>query len=287
MNRLARTTSLGWLILLVFVVHARAQQEPHVGYVYPAGGQRGTTCQITVGGQYLDGVNAIHVSGSGIEAQVVEHDKPLDQRQMNQVREKIQEAQKELQESGERRFAAMRSPRFMEMLEEKGVTREELQKLMEERRKRNDPKIQDNPQIEEEVILEVTLAEDAAVGPRELRLVTGRGLSNPVRFCVSDLPEQSEKEPNDRVADSVKDALPVLLNGQILPGDVDRFDFHARKGQRLVVAASARELIPYLADAVPGWFQATLTLLDSHGREVAYVDDFKFPAGPRPFLRDS
>lgn len=280
MNRLARTTSLGWLSLLVFVVHAQAQQEPHVGYVYPAGGQRGTTLQITVGGQYLDGVNAVHVSGTGIEATVVDHDKPLDQRQINQVREKIQEAQKELRESEGGRFAAMRSPRFAKMLEEKGVTREDLQKLMEERRKRNDPKIQANPQIEEQVTLEVTLAEEAALGPRELRLVTGRGLSNPVRFCVGELPEQRENEPNDRVADSVKAPLPVFLNGQILPGDVDRFDFQARKGQRLVVAANARELIPYLADAVPGWFQATLTLLDSHGREVAYVDDFKFQPDP-------
>ena len=49
-----------------------------------------------------------------------------------------------------------------------------------------------------------------------------------------------------------------------------------RKGQRLVVAAKARQLIPYLADAVPGWFQATLALSTAPGNELAYADDFRF-----------
>jgi hypothetical protein len=74
--------------------------------------------------------------------------------------------------------------------------------------------------------------------------------------------------------------LPVVLNGQILPGGVDRFAFNARKGMRLVAAASARNLMPYLADAVPGWFQATLTLYDPDGNEVAYAEDFRFQPDP-------
>jgi len=36
----------------------------------------------------------------------------------------------------------------------------------------------------------------------------------------------------------------------------------------LIIAVNARTLIPYLADAVPGWFEATLTLLDAKGEEV-------------------
>jgi hypothetical protein len=39
-------------------------------------------------------------------------------------------------------------------------------------------------------------------------------------------------------------------------------------------------LTPYLADAVPGWFQATLALYDADGREVAYADDYKFHPDP-------
>jgi len=39
-------------------------------------------------------------------------------------------------------------------------------------------------------------------------------------------------------------------------------------------------LIPYLADAVPGWFQAVVTLYDDQGKEVAYADDDRFHPDP-------
>ena len=72
----------------------------------------------------------------------------------------------------------------------------------------------------------------------------------------------------------------MILNGQIMPGDIDRFALKLAKGQRIVMAVSARELIPYLADAVPGWFQATLALYDDQGKEVAYADDYRFNPDP-------
>jgi len=93
--------------------------------------------------------------------------------------------------------------------------------------------------------------------------------------------------------------LPAVVNGQLVPrepdfvdwrakrftpGDADRYRFEARKGQRLVVAAAARQLVPYLADAVPGWFQATLTLFDARGSELAYDDDYGFHPDPVLFF---
>ena len=39
-------------------------------------------------------------------------------------------------------------------------------------------------------------------------------------------------------------------------------------------------MIPYLADAVPGWFQAALTLYDAQGNELAYDDDYRFHPDP-------
>ena len=42
-----------------------AARSPHVGYAYPAGGQQGTTFQVKLGGQFLDGVDAVYVSGAG------------------------------------------------------------------------------------------------------------------------------------------------------------------------------------------------------------------------------
>ncbi len=72
----------------------------------------------------------------------------------------------------------------------------------------------------------------------------------------------------------------MVVNGQIMPGDVDRFSFTAPKGMRLVVIAAARELMPYLADAVPGWFQAVLALYDADGNEVAYAGAYYYRQDP-------
>jgi hypothetical protein len=161
-------------------------------------------------------------------------------------------------------------------------------------------KLQTNRQLAETVLIEVTVDRDAPPGDRQLRLRTRTGLTNPVVFQVGQFREVRELEPNDRRGDpGVAKApvlrmlpklrqlfeskpldLPVLLNGQTMPGDVDRFGFRARKGQRLVIEVSARRLIPYLADAVPGWFQATVTLYDVDGKEVAFADDYRFEPDP-------
>ncbi len=39
-------------------------------------------------------------------------------------------------------------------------------------------------------------------------------------------------------------------------------------------------MIPYIADAVPGWFQPVLALYDADGKEVAYDDDYRFKPDP-------
>lgn len=155
-------------------------------------------------------------------------------------------------------------------------------------------KQQMNRQLSEMVIIEITVDADAAPGKRELRLGTSTSLTNPMVFQVGVIPEVRELEPNDRKAYPTLPNMPklvslpsdkpletpVLLNGQIMPGDVDRFRFRARKGQRLVIETHARRLVPFLADAVPGWFQATVALVDAKGREVAFADDYRFSPDP-------
>jgi len=48
-----------------------AQKEPHIGYLYPAGGQQGTVVQVIAGGQLLKGASEVYVSGEGVRATVV------------------------------------------------------------------------------------------------------------------------------------------------------------------------------------------------------------------------
>lgn len=271
--------ALGCLLLLA--CHAHAQSPPRIGYVRPAGGRHGETLRVTVGGQSLTGVTNVHVSGTGVRATVLEHARPLTPREFGLLRDKLKELQ-------ERRAATRREAPPAQALTAANAppatawTTDEDRMLAEIRKKlANPPNRQRNPAIAETAILEITTAPDAKLGARELRLATPAGLSNPLAFHVGQLPEVNEQETQQNAADrETRVQLPTTVNGRIMPGDIDRFRFVAPKGMQLVVAAKARALIPYLPDAVPGWFQAVLTLRDSSGNERAYVDDFRFDPDP-------
>ena len=279
------------LAALLIEVTALAQPfSPHIGYVYPAGGRQGTTFQITVGGQYLGAATNIDVSGDGVRGVFAEYNRPMSQKEFNDLREEIRVLQ-ERKRDGQRASQAATNR----------WTAADERKLAEIREKilKNPPNRQGNPAIAETATIKITVATNAEPGERELRLGAPNGLSNPLVFCVGHLPEFAgppEKSPNpdvDRFRErfgrptqkapgksETRVSLPLVLNGQIMPGAVDRYRFSARKGQRLVMAASARALIPYLADAVPGWFQATLALYDAKGQELAYDDDYRFNPDP-------
>ncbi len=277
MTRNWTAASLG-LALLAASVPARAQQErPHIGFVHPAGGQRGTVCEVAVGGQHLEGASGAHVSGQGVRIEVIEHWKPPTRRELVELREQLQR----LRDWRRNPDSKTKEELHLEPVAGYDLMAMDRDELMALRDQLEVFRRQPNPQIAERVVLRVTVAPDAACGGRDLRLITDSGLSNPLRFCVDRWPEVCEQEPNDEAPDAVlPDELPAIVNGQILPGDVDRFRFRARRGQRLVAAVSARDLIPYVADAVPGWLQATLALTDAGGNELAYSDDHHFHPDP-------
>ena len=262
---------------------ARARRGPAIGYVYPAGGRQGTTFEVALAGRFLDGVTDVIVSGEGIQATLVEHVKPLNGKQINLLRDRLKELQTKVKpvKKGKGK-AGDKGETASEPETEKDL--ETLEKEMAEiKEKLANPKNRNrkNPQLSEDVILRVKVAADAEPGEREVRLKTAQGLSNPVTFHVGQLAEYTEKEPKNKTEEpEVLSELPLVINGQIMPGDVDRFRLKLSKGTRLVTAASARELTPYLADAVPGWFQATLALYDADGEELAYVDDYRFNPDP-------
>ena len=295
MKRIGKTLPLLAAILLIAASDAPAQRggggskDPHIGYVYPAGAQRGEVTRIQIGGQFLDGVDGAVFFGGGVRATVIDHDKPLAGKELNKVRMTLQEVREKIREQntgqqGRRRGRDFAMARRMAI--EAGITPEQIQKFQEYTKTRNDPKIQANPQLAEIATLEIEIDPDARLGRREIRLVADGRLSNPLVFYVSDLPEALEEERNDEDSGTeIQKSHPFVLNGQIVPGDVDRFSFKAKKGEQLVVAAAARDLMPHLADAVPGWFQATMALYDAKGNEVAYADDYRFNPDPVLYYR--
>ena len=253
----------------------RAARGPQIGYAYPAGGRQASTFEMRLAGRYLDGVSGLVLSGGGAVAEVVEHIKPLSGRDIQLLRDRLKELQTQTAPPKQPRQAADNDTNAAAPIDRDAVQKE----IAEIRRKLDNPKNRnrENPQLSEDVVLQVTLAPDAEPGRRELRLKTAGGLSNPVVFYVDRLPEYAEKESPDPEPIA---SLPVVVNGRIMPGDVDRFTLTLQEGRKVVMAVAARDLIPYLADAVPGWFQATLALYDANGVEVAYADDFRFDPDP-------
>jgi hypothetical protein len=264
---------------------ARAPQAywlaPHFGYIYPAGGQQGTTVEAVVGGQFLRSLTGVHVVGEGLHATVGKYHRPINAEEYFRLQNKTKDLKARFQ--AERAKAGPGAARavYHKLLQELDLTEEDIQDLRDFVANATNPKRQVNYQIAETVALEIRIAADAAPGVRELRLMTPAGLSNPLTFRVGKLPECRKNGTTGTTETEIRETLPVVLNGQILPGGgSDRYSFQARKGAHLVAVVSARELIPYLADAVPGWFQAALTLYDPQGDEVAYADDFRFHPDP-------
>jgi len=293
-SRLACSAAI--LLLLTLALPAFGQTAPRIGYVFPAGGRQGSSFQVDVGGQFLETATNITFSGDDLHATLVDFHKPMNQGVFNTLRDKARELQ-------DKKQAALKAARRGETIAPNATnawTAADEKSLTEIREKmlKNPPNRTAAPALAEVATWRVTIGPDAALGDREMRLGTSGALSNPLKFQVGQLREFSKapaKAANpefDRLREQLggkatptstnelRIALPATVNGQIMPGVVERCRFSARSGQQLVVAVSARELIPYIADAVPGWFQAALTLYDAKGKEVAYNDDFRFHPDP-------
>ncbi len=265
-----------WVLALILPLLAtsaalaqKGEKNPDISYVFPGGGCRGTSFDVIVGGQYIKEVTKAFISGEGIETKIVEWYRPMTQGEYVKLNRDIRTKQ---EEDGISREAAIKAL---------GITDEQLEEMKIYQERRNDPKRQPNPQLDEMLTVRIKVADDAEIGGRELRLLTETGMSNPLWFYVGQWPDVREQEPNNvKPHDDVVVQMPSVINGQIMPGDVDRFAFQAKKGTKLVAQCAARELIPYLADAVPGWFQAVLRLYDEQGREVAFADSLGFRQDP-------
>jgi hypothetical protein len=134
---------------------------------------------------------------------------------------------------------------------------------------------------DDSVRIAISVAPDAELGERDLRLIAPGGVSNRYRFFVGQLPEVNEVEPNSDPEHAQRLAsLPVVVNGQILEGDRDFFRFTAKAGETLVCDLAGRRILPFIADASPGWFQGSLTLYGVDGRRLAYAADFRYRPDP-------
>lgn len=289
--------ALGIALLAAALAHApaaRAQnRNPSVSYIYPAGGRRGTTFRMVVGGRQLPDRAEPVFSGTGLTARVVAARNPPRQDQQDAL-------SAELRELGRRKEVSLRrKDRGRGEADDWSETDEaRLQDLIELMAML--ARSREAPAFAERLELEVTIAPDAPPGRRDFRLVSPGGISAPQIFEVGELPEIAEPPltaaavmstvggqragPWRRflsLPKSEREApLPAVVNGQIGPGERDPWRLDLRAGQRLVVVVAARELRPYIADAVPGWCDTVISLYDPEDRPVAAADSWRFHPDP-------
>ena len=69
---------LGLFLLVPSAVWGQSSlKEPHIGYLFPSGGQQNSVFRITVGGQNLKDTYGVHISGKGVSAEVIKHYKSV------------------------------------------------------------------------------------------------------------------------------------------------------------------------------------------------------------------
>ena len=209
-----------------------AASEPRIGYVYPAGGQQGTTFEVTVGGQFLDGIDACTSSRATAS-------RPRWSSTSSRSR---QRADRLLREQLNR---ASRSDGS-----DVGETRRNCD-ASHPRRSSPDCRTPANPTRSSARL--VTLADHdrprrAARAARAAAADTAGGVvRTPLVFHVGHCPEVREPSrkrqtangvscPTSRCAAESDRRCPPSSTARSLPGDVDRFRFQARKGQQLVAA---------------------------------------------------
>ena len=115
------------------------------------------------------------------------------------------------------------------------------------------------------LVAHVTIAPNAALGMREIRLATPKGVSNAQPFVVGDLPEIGETEPNSGPSEANWVDLPTTISGVIdSVDDQDFFRFNVTAEQRLICDVTASRMGSLL--------DSFLTLFGPDGAEIASND---------------
>ncbi len=300
MSNMHRVVVAGIVGLLAFSAWA----VPKPGYYHPSVVQVGTTTRVIMGGDLVGGVQGAWITGEGARVKrivpVPGFPRAAGRSERPFVRNWLYDILEGKTKKGETRKlppeATVAETDWQECgwwfhLEE--LTELELQMVARDLYTPEDYP-QATPALNHLLILDVEVDADAKPGRRDIFLYDRGSASAPHPFFITKEPNVDEPffvfpPRNNRLRvphvlhippDIKPQPIPVHLNGQIWPGEVDTYTLRLEEGQQLVCSVLARELFPYLGDAVPGFFNAALHLYDATGREVAFADDFYYLPDP-------
>ena len=107
-----------------------------------------------------------------------------------------------------------------------------------------------------------TISRNVMPGAYEVRAYSQQGLSSPRTFTVGIHKELIEVEPNDDSKNAQPTSVNHVINGRIAKGgDVDQFQFSAKRGQRVILDCQAERIDSRL--------RGVLELYNSRGQRLA------------------
>ena len=243
-----------------------AQGVPRLNSLFPAGGQLGTTVEIAIQGSDLEGAHSLIIEGEpGITAQlypvggeVDETHKPVFEANCGQCHE--------LRSPNNRSMTpAQWEATVQRMITEKGA------EISTEAQTQIVAYLTSAARASGGLTAQLSIAPDASIGLREVRVVGKHGTSTAWPFEVSQTPDVLETESNNTPETATIIELPSLINGLINPGgDEDYYVFSGDKGQRCVFSVNAYRL----NNISQQFFNPTLSLFDAKMVELARSNGF-------------
>jgi len=290
------------LVLLALTGGQALFAKPVPGYVYPSSQQVGTTARIVVGGMFMRSVNGAIVTGDGVKVtrvvQVPGFPRGSGKNEISWAQEWFYDilagnrSKRELPLEAVTPESDWQHCDWWEHLDQ----HDDLEFQLISRfwhTPGNYP--QPTPALDQQVILDIEIAKDAKPGRRELMVFDRNSISAPHPFFITKEPHIVEptfviptndlrKLPLPHILHIPPNLpvqnIPVVLDGQAWPGEVDEFRLRLKKGVRYTFEMTARELLPYQGDAVPGFFNPVMRLCTPDGREFAVEDDFYYLPDP-------
>jgi hypothetical protein len=270
------------LFFISFAAVVRAA-DPFAGYFYPSGIQAGTTNRVIVGGQAIRRLGGIHFDSAGLRVLGIEtvpsFTPPPGTQRKHLVKwlDGIAAGNRtEPPKPDDPHISEWRSNSWWRILGELDA----LELSIVERYlfvSRNT--LQSSPSLSQMTIVTIAAASDVRPGVYSAWLWDGNGISAPRPFLVSKAKRVAEplyKPPHRPAAEpetvEVSDGG-VVLDGQIMPGETDSFRLRLQKPVKYRFKVTARELQPYIGDAVPGFFNPAIVIRDGKGEVVASADD--------------
>ncbi|MXY28798.1 hypothetical protein F4Y59_11625 [Candidatus Poribacteria bacterium] len=254
-------------LLFAFVsVFAFAQGTPRLNSLFPAGGQLGTTVEIAIQGSDLEDAHTLIIEGDpGITAQlhagggeVDDTHKPVFEANCGQCHE--------LRSPNNRSMTpAQWQATVQRMVTEKGA------EIGTEAQTQIVAYLTSAARANAGLTAELTIAPDAPVGLREVRIVGKHGTSTAWPFEVTQIPDVVETESNNTPEAATTIELPSLINGVINPGgDADYYVFEGMQGQRCIFSVKAYRL----NNISQQFFNPTIAIFDAKGVEIARSNGF-------------